>query len=173
LQIPRRARWRSRRKAKWDVSAWAVYERSSRRACFSVRAYRAVTRGSAYSFDELCLSRVRAKSHSSRTRLASSSSRERRSRSSMLPSLSAGTFECGRPQIVFERGIGIVVVIEPKLCRKFRVGVPPRGGAYFDFLKVPFFVNAEVCTIHRQTRSPTAWQTPQSGFSQLWADCRW
>ena len=68
----------------------------------------------------------------------------------MLPSLSAGTFECGRPQIVFERGIGIVVVIEPKLCRKFRVGVPPRGGAYFDFPKVPFFVNAEVCTIHRQ-----------------------
>ena len=58
----------------------------------------------------------------------------------MLPSLGAGTFECGRPQIVFERGIGIVVVIEPKLCRKFRVGVPPRGGAYFDFPKVPFFV---------------------------------
>ena len=29
----------------------------------------------------------------------------------MLPSLSAGTFECGRPQIVFERGIVIVVVI--------------------------------------------------------------
>ena len=27
----------------------------------------------------------------------------------MLPSLSAGTFECGRPQIVFERGIFIVV----------------------------------------------------------------
>ena len=30
----------------------------------------------------------------------------------MLPSLNAGTFECGRPQIVFERGIFIVVVIE-------------------------------------------------------------
>jgi hypothetical protein len=42
----------------------------------------------------LCLSRVRAKSHSSRTTLALSSSRERRSRSSMLSSLKAGTFEC-------------------------------------------------------------------------------
>ena len=63
----------------------------------------------------LCLSRVRAKSHSSRTTLALSSSRERRSRSSMLSSLSAGTFECGRPQIVFERG-RYKIVIEPKLC---------------------------------------------------------
>ena len=52
----------------------------------------------------ICLE-SRAKSHSSRTRLALSSSRERRSRSSMLSSLSAGTFECGRPQIVFERGL--------------------------------------------------------------------
>ena len=52
----------------------------------------------------LCLSRVRAKSHSSRTILALSSSRERRSRSSVLPSLSAGTFEGGRPQIVFDLG---------------------------------------------------------------------
>ena len=58
----------------------------------------------------LCLSRVRAKSHSSRTTLALSSSRERRSRSSMLSSLSAGTFECGRPQIVFERGRCQVVI---------------------------------------------------------------
>ena len=50
----------------------------------------------------LGLSRVRAKSHSSRTILALSSSRERRSLSSMLPSLSAGTLECGRSQIVIE-----------------------------------------------------------------------
>ena len=63
----------------------------------------------------LCLSRVRAKSHSSRTTLALSSSRERRSHSSMLSSLSAGTFDCGRPQIVFEGG-RCQVVIEPKLC---------------------------------------------------------
>ena len=63
----------------------------------------------------LCLSRVRAKSHSSRTTLALSSSRERRSHSSMLSSLSAGTFECGRPQIVFERG-RYKIVIKPKLC---------------------------------------------------------
>ena len=63
----------------------------------------------------LCLSRVRAKSHSSRTTLALSSSRERRSRSSMLSSLNAGTLECGRPQIVFERG-RCKTVIEPKLC---------------------------------------------------------
>jgi hypothetical protein len=54
---------------------------------------------------------VRAKSHSSRTTFALSSVRERRLHSSMLPSLNAGTFEGGRPQIVFERGI----VIEPKL----------------------------------------------------------
>ena len=59
--------------------------------------------------------RVRAKSHSSRTTLALSSSRERRSRSSMLPSLSARTFECGRPQIVFEGG-RCQTVIELKLC---------------------------------------------------------
>ena len=63
----------------------------------------------------LCLSRVRAKSHSSRTTLALSSSRERRSHSSMLPSLSAGTFECGRPQIVFECS-WCAITIEPKLC---------------------------------------------------------
>ena len=35
----------------------------------------------------------------------------------MLPSLNAGTFEGGRPQIVFERGI----VIEPKLCASQQV----------------------------------------------------
>jgi hypothetical protein len=33
----------------------------------------------------------------------------------MLSSLSAGTLECGRPQIVFERG-RCKTVIEPKLC---------------------------------------------------------
>jgi len=34
----------------------------------------------------------------------------------MLPSLSAGKFEAGRPQIVFEGGeCRIVIVIEPKL----------------------------------------------------------
>jgi hypothetical protein len=65
----------------------------------------------------LCLSRVRAKSHSSRTTLALSSSRKRRSRSSMLPSLSAGTFECGLPQIVFECGL-FQIVIESKLCEQ-------------------------------------------------------
>jgi len=34
----------------------------------------------------------------------------------MLPSLSAGTFECGRPQIVFERGRS-EIVIEAKILR--------------------------------------------------------
>jgi len=53
----------------------------------------------------LCLSRLR-ESHSSRTALALSSSREIKSSSSMLPSLNAGTFEHGRPQII---------VIEAKL----------------------------------------------------------
>ena len=56
----------------------------------------------------------------------------------MLPSLSAGTFECGRPQIVFERGIVIVVVIEPKLSCHSKFGVcvrkppsRPEPGTYF------------------------------------------
>ena len=34
----------------------------------------------------------------------------------MLSSLSAGTLECGRPQIVFERGRRCQTVIELKLC---------------------------------------------------------
>jgi hypothetical protein len=42
----------------------------------------------------------------------------------MLPSLSAGTFEGGRPQIVFERFViepKFCVVIEPKLCASQQV----------------------------------------------------
>jgi len=63
----------------------------------------------------LCLSRVRAKSHSSRTTLALSSSRERRSRSFDALKSQCGTFECDRPQIVFERG-SVQNCHEPKLC---------------------------------------------------------
>ena len=51
LEISRRARWRSRRQAKWDVSAWAFYEGSPRRACPSTRVSGAVARGAAHSFD--------------------------------------------------------------------------------------------------------------------------
>ena len=58
----------------------------------------------------------------------------------MLPSLSAGTSECGRPQIVFERGIVfvIVIVIEPKLSCNGKFGgcvrkppSRPEPGTYF------------------------------------------
>ena len=49
LQIPRRARRSSRGQAKWDVSTWAVYEGSPRRACPSTRASGAVTRTAAHS----------------------------------------------------------------------------------------------------------------------------
>ena len=112
----------------------------------------------ASAFTALFLSRVRAKSHSSRTRLASySASRERTLRSSMFSVSVPETFECGRPQIVFERGIGIVVVIEPKLCRKFRVGVPPQAGLISIFQKSRFSSTQKFVDL-QTTRSPTAWQ---------------
>jgi len=52
----------------------------------------------------------------------------------MLPSLSAGIFECGRPQIVFERGI--VLSFEAKFARhskfagRFTAEPPAIGGLF-------------------------------------------
>ena len=54
----------------------------------------------------------------------------------MLPSLSAGTFECGRPQIVFERRIVIVVVIEPKALRVMDNKKPDRSTSGQAFLSL-------------------------------------
>ena len=52
----------------------------------------------------------------------------------MLPSVSAGKFDCGRPQIVFERAI----VIEPKLY-VVTVSSPARGFLMVGFGRVLIF----------------------------------
>ena len=63
----------------------------------------------------------------------------------MLPSLSAGTFECCRPQIVFERGLPLSLSLSQNFAVSSGCVCRPEPGPYFDFPKVPFLVNAEVC----------------------------
>ena len=48
----------------------------------------------------------------------------------MLPSLSAGTFECGRPQIVFEGGIVFVIVMSQNFARHREVPAPCDRGSF-------------------------------------------